>query len=445
MKRFATCVPAIVAAGFLLGCGGGGEMSESLPDRGTIYRTGTVTDLVALGARKLSEDEFRSEIVGKRLRNTGDVDEGARRPGEGWIWKIGADGTSRSWSDRGTDDWQAESTWTFENGQYCRNRVGDTDAPGCSSVYELNGVYRFTGDEPDGLAGWSVEVGGWDAGQLLHDGETLTARHVAGVLHDKEDGTTALRDFDFSIGLDGNGRYVVTMAGLEHTFTEAEIRTDGRGSARSGEDHEMSFWHLSGRHDEIVAGHSMGEHFLLFETMRDMVRPGSDPELWGYVLVGNPTSGLGAMRDVTATYDGFGLARIDLYPARGYEGRDQRDTYWGDATLTADFGNSTISGRLHDFTVQRGGEDGRAPVEGLVMTVPVTAFDAASFSGDFEVSGLGADESLAASYEGSFYGVDAPAVFGTISGTGRFDGAPANAIGFFAACETRQCSSGEQQ
>ena len=279
-----------------------------------------------------------------------------------------------------------------------------------------------------------------DAGQILNDGETLAARHVAGMLHDKESGTTELRDFDWSIRLNDNGQYVVTMAGLEHTFTEAEVRTDGRGSAKSSEDHELTFWHLSGRHDEITAGHSMAEHFLLFETKRDIVQSGSDPELWGYVLVGNPTSNLSAMKDMTATYDGFGLGRIDVYPAQGYEGRDQRNTYWSDVTLTANFGNSTISGRLHDFMLQRGGEDGRDPVEGLVMTLPDTTFDAASFSGDFEVSGLGTDESLAASYEGSFYGPNAPAVFGTISGTGRINGAASTAIGFFAACETRQCS-----
>ena len=84
--------------------------------------------------------------------------------------------------------------------------------------------------------------------------------------------------------------------------------------------------------------------------------------------------------------------------------------------------------------LQRGGEDGRDPVEGLVMTMTETTFDAASFSGDFEVSVLGKDESLTVSYEGSFYGPNAPSVFGTISGTGRINGAASTAIGFFAAC-----------
>ena len=101
---------------------------------------------------------------------------------DGWTWKINADGTAGSRGAKG--EWESFSEWWFENGRYCRHGAGESAATaGCSSVYELDGVYRFGSDtdpdNPGGLAGWSVEVGGWNAGKLLYDGETLNARNLS--------------------------------------------------------------------------------------------------------------------------------------------------------------------------------------------------------------------------------------------------------------------------
>jgi len=239
-----------------------------------------------------------------------------------------------------------------------------------------------------------------DAGTLLSMGETLRARHVAGLRHDRAGGTTEPDDGDwgFSLRLDGDGRYVMTMAGVEHAFTDEEFDpggNNGRGSARSVEDHGMGFTFVSARHDEIEAGNSDGEHRMILDARSNDVSPGRDAELRGYVVLGNTTPAADFSRlagtTATATYGGdyrdtesgkFALARLEVFPSAGQDGSpDGGAVYLSNVTLTADFGTGTISGKLHDF--RTGGE----AVEGLEMTMPETPFSGASFGGDFEISG----------------------------------------------------------
>ncbi|MXX89541.1 MAG: hypothetical protein F4213_20290 [Boseongicola sp. SB0677_bin_26] len=431
--RWSTLAVTVAGMALLAGCGGGKGTSQDdtgqptmqtpdLPDRDTIYQTSTVADLVALGARKLTEGDFRSEIVGKRLRNSGDVDDGAHGPSEGWYWTIKPDGTSDSWSGKGTDDWSSPSVWTFEDGQYCRRAAGSNADYGCSTVYELNGVYRWSDSgDPDSLSNWSVEIGGWDAGALLYDGKTLTARNVAAMRLDFPEGTSNVIDpVEFSMRRTKDGEYVVMLDGLEHTFTRDQRKSWGLDANYIQEhdddpdEHDMSvsFWSTS--HEELDAGHSRGEHFAVFKAARDAEfhEHGTNPELQTFVVIGNPTLDFdfSRMNGVTATYQG-GFAALELFTKSfddfDWDSDDRlRLRSREGVTLTANFANSTISGNITGFR----DEDADVPY-GVTLTMPETAFSADGFSGDFAVSGGVVN---AASYDASFWGPDANHVVGTI-------------------------------
>ena len=228
----------------------GGTMPEDLPDREVIYAVGTVAELEALGARRLTEDEFSSEVVGKRLRAA---------PGGGFVWKINEDGTSITRS--AGEEWRVSdpgTRWTFENGQYCR--------PSCSAVYELDGVFRFTdSDDPESLSGWAVEEGGWEVGELLYDEETLRARHVAAARLDHQRGKTEIIDpVDFSMRRTEEGEYVVTLDGFQHTFTRDQRTEHGARGGNDDLDIEFSVfgWPRRNFNENLDAGHSRGEHVM---------------------------------------------------------------------------------------------------------------------------------------------------------------------------------------
>ncbi|MYA87085.1 MAG: hypothetical protein F4X97_01275 [Boseongicola sp. SB0662_bin_57] len=424
----------------LAGCGGGGNgggtskdetgqptmQTPDLPDSDTIYRTSTVADLEALGARKLTESDFRSEIVGKRLRNVGGVNSGATPDGQGWLWTFRPDGTVHSRSAKGRFEseggWESNLDWWFANGQQCQR--GSDDEIGCRTVYELNGVYRWSdGENPDNLTGWSVGEAAWDAGALLYDGETLTARNVAAMRLDFPEGTSNVIDpVEFSMRRTKDGEYVVMLDGLEHTFTRDQ-RTSWGLDANYIQEHDddpdehdmsVSFWSTS--HEELDAGHSRGEHFAVFKAARDAEfhEHGTNPELRTFVVIGNPTLDFSRMNGMTATYQG-GFAAMELL-TKSFDDFD-----WNSddrvrlrsregITLTANFADSTISGNITGFR----DEDANVSYDGT-LTIPATSFTADGFSGDFAFSSDDPDNAVTASYDASFWGPDANAVVGTIS------------------------------
>lgn len=102
----------------------------------------TAAEFVALGARKMTADEFMQRVVGRTM------DEG------GWTWNINADGTHSSAAKDGS--WtDAGGTWQMSGDQYCRESPGNPMA--CSDVYMIGDYLRVAG--PDGaLAGWTVKV-----------------------------------------------------------------------------------------------------------------------------------------------------------------------------------------------------------------------------------------------------------------------------------------------
>ena len=150
----------------LSGCGGGGSNDGGMmsgdgsgdplpavieaagPDPArleTIMGVETGSKFLAMGARSLSGAEIRAELVEKTL---GDIDVS-------WTWDIRDDQTAPSRANDGS--WTNTSIWEIRNEQYCR---GLTMPDACSTVYELDGVYRF-GDAPtegDELAAWGVVI-----------------------------------------------------------------------------------------------------------------------------------------------------------------------------------------------------------------------------------------------------------------------------------------------
>ena len=115
--------------------------SSSVVSRAAIANAGSPSELLSMGARKLSASDIRSELVGQKL------DEG------GWTWNINGDGTGSSRSNDGS--WTSTSTWDISGDQYCRQ--GEDFPRKCSDIYELGGIFRFS-DTADTLAGWSVSI-----------------------------------------------------------------------------------------------------------------------------------------------------------------------------------------------------------------------------------------------------------------------------------------------
>ena len=395
-----------------------------------------VADLLELGARKLSEADIRSEIISERLRERSRDDDGEWFLS--WIWKHNEDGTAISRAARGA--WEVPSTWWIANDQYCRGNEGE-DFNRCSSVYELDGVYRFTetadDGDPNNLSGWSVVAGAWDAGQLLYDGETLNARNLSAMRLIHQDGEAELIDpVDFSIRRTEGGDYVVTLDGFGHTFTPDQRNSTGAEGPSEALDIEFSVYGSARRdfNENLDAGHSGGNHVIILGADRDHEEiAGQDPWLRTFATFGNPITDFSRMNDVTATYSG-GWAWLEGYvssfDADNFDWDEDLTKLWSDdMAFTADFSNGTISGRIQNFKDWDSGE-----AFDMTLTMPETSFGTQAFSGGFDVSGETLDQTTA-SYDASFWGPDATQLAGTmsISGTEINDGdsTPFAGVGHF--------------
>ena len=105
-----------------------------------VQEVNTGAEILAMGGRKLSENEIHSTLVGKTL------DEGS------WTWSILENGKARSSANDGS--WSSETNWYIKNDQYCRE---SPDFPRkCSDVYELSGFIRFS-EVGDQLSSWTVQ------------------------------------------------------------------------------------------------------------------------------------------------------------------------------------------------------------------------------------------------------------------------------------------------
>ena len=135
---------ALISLG-LAACGAATYDADGNPVNQTAVRNAnTIPELLFLGARQLSGDELRSELVDHTL------------VADGWTRDINNDGTAASRADDGS--WAIASTWHISGNQYCDMTTSESTAS-CSDVYELGGIYRFSmPDAPGFLNGWAVTV-----------------------------------------------------------------------------------------------------------------------------------------------------------------------------------------------------------------------------------------------------------------------------------------------
>jgi hypothetical protein len=100
----------------------------------------TATEIMALGATKLSAAQFREYVVDKTL------DEG------GWTWVISSDGTNSSAAD--DKSWtEGPSPWWMKGNQYCIETDGKDN---CRDVYMIGTYLRF--GQGEDLGGWTVKI-----------------------------------------------------------------------------------------------------------------------------------------------------------------------------------------------------------------------------------------------------------------------------------------------
>ena len=276
-----------------------------------------------------------------------------------------------------------------------------------------------------------------DAGQILNDGETLTARNISTMRIDHQGGTAALIDpVDFTIMRTAAGKYVVTLDGFEHTYTRDQRHDVGAQAPGDALDMEFRVYGSTRRdfHENVDEGHTNGHHLTIWEVTRDHEEiQGTDPQLRAFGTFGNPTTNFDHMTDMTATYTG-GWVWLPIFAAEfeanNFNWDEDRGNYWtDDVAFTANFSNSTISGRIQGFREW----DTEEPYD-VTLTMPETSFGTEALQGNFTVSG--AVREATAKYDASFWGPDANKFAGTISIQGIVDdgepgGLPVVGIGHF--------------
>ena len=272
--------------------------------------------------------------------------------------------------------------------------------------------------------------------QILHDGETLAAHHVAAVL--TEVGTNRAIEWDeFNIGRIDADAYVFEVNGLTYAFG----LEDEEGYSNNGRQLDLVAEDSSGR--EYASGRlrysnpERDEHAIV-------IRHTSEAPNWrGFAIAGNRSHQIDETRMGTATYnDGFST-QLEIYQPEGQIWSRYRDVYWAyDGQLVADFDAMTISGQFDEwYTDARGrDENGDWPSIDISATLESAPITADGFTGAFSVTGVGLDGTFDATYEGSFYGPAAEDAAGVISGTyTEMPGQAANpVIGWFFAGQSEE-------
>lgn len=262
--------------------------------------------------------------------------------------------------------------------------------------------------------------------EMLADGETLTARHIAGWTTNSARDTATLSDWDmYTVRLNDSGQYVVMIDGVEHTYTEAERNSFGYES--EGARIAMYCWTCddSGELDEHRG------YFAVLDTGRNVLSF-EEERINGFAVVGNATDWNAATEAGTASYTG-GNAVVRGTSADFNDGDNPNrrlDFRRGRPQLIANFDTSMISGTIDGF---RDYEEEGEPFVDWYLTIPQTPFGSDGFSGDFAVHDLEPDTSASVAYEASFFGPDADNVAGTISGTATAGGSPYVLYGHFYA------------
>ena len=320
----------------------------------------TVSEFLSLGARQLSGDEIRAELVGQTL------DEG------GWTWDINEDGTAPARAD--DLSWIVPSTWYISGNQYCRDNDGET-ATRCSNVYELDGVYRFSeSDDPEVLSGWSVTIA-----LTTSDGLTASsgapvyaASGIAGLLESLlPDGTMEFpvvsnsieRNFEdntvspysggsqiTSISSDGNGGFRLTALVDGEDFPihfPADSFTDEGGYERFMVEIDGDEFKLNGRQGAFkYADKTRGSAYNAYYNVLELDAPSGDGNNVRILFSFGARTPAEGMPKGTATY--YGWLSVDTWNADDADHELFRQ-YEGALTLAADLSGGSISGSVNQM------------------------------------------------------------------------------------------------
>ena len=419
----------------LAGCGGGGGDSPSTidpPADGMDGQQDTVSEFLSLGARQLSGDEIKAELVGQTL------------DGPGWTWNINEDGTAPSRGDDSSEVWP--STWYISGNQYCRDNDGET-ATRCSNVYELDGVYRFSeSDDPEVLSGWSVTIA-----LTTSDGLTASsgapvyaASGIAGLLESLlPDGTMEFpvvsnsieRNFEdntvspysggsqiTSISSDGSGGFHLTALVDGEDFPihfPADSFTDEGGYERFMVEIDGDEFKLNGRQGAFkYADKTRGSAYNAYYNVLELDAPSGDGNNVRILFSFGARTPAEGMPKGTATY--YGWLSVDTWNADDADHELFRQ-YDGDLTLAADLSDSSMSGSVNRMRYKLDGgsrsdmsEDNRLDItNGRIVNGRFVA----DWQGQGPEGGI-ADtvRGLEGQILGEFYGPGAEEVAGVVNG-----------------------------
>ena len=263
-------------------------------------------------------------------------------------------------------------------------------------------------------------------GQLLQDGETLSAHHTAAVrgqlgkiISMKWDEFDVLRADGDAAVLNANGLTYELPLDDDDGFVRSNRSVNYEGRADNGEWFaEIKLYYVHPEREE---------HMVLARLESD------SPQWRGYAVAGNRSHQVDDMRSGTATYDGDVQAKIDVYQGDASATWSRyRDHFFSDnGSLAADFDTGTISGQFTNW--MRDIDNGEESVD-FTATLESAPITADGFTGALILTGADLDGEANASYEGSFYGPEAENVAGVFSGTYTSPGeAPGAMIGYFAA------------
>ncbi|MCV2863958.1 transferrin-binding protein-like solute binding protein [Defluviimonas sp. WL0075] len=284
---------------------------------------------------------------------------------------------------------------------------------------------------------YSVDAG--TAGKALEDGKTLVAQKgaVAGMALNFDTHTAGLADSTFELKKNADGELTMVVDGVEYAFAPgdryvepSDMQIYGYNAKPGGSDIWLSNWRRT--LDEALDPND--PHYA--DIWDYYINSGTQPDQYGFAVVGTETrpSDIGSLP--TATYNG--RARIMALPNDGDpDFSTARTQVRGDMEMTADFGAATIAGSIYNIETRPAGGSSFDPTLGSI-SMDETDIVGNSFDGtltpdaDLRTSlDLSADTS--GTYSGRFYGPNAEEVAGTLTITGA-DGTgtdPFSGVGFF--------------
>ncbi len=282
-------------------------------------------------------------------------------------------------------------------------------------------------------------VAALDGGETLHAYNEImsSALMVGGAGGGVESG----EDPDFSIRRNTDGDIVVSVNGVETTFTDTHNEGWGykQEAGAPGDPEYTLYAHSAGTVDAVLDE----DHPNYTESHHQMWRywwyPGSgEASTVGYGIVGTETTSSAlearaSAADPTATYTGWAAADVAQTADE-----NQRGQIAGDLTLSANFGTAKISGVIDNLEKDPFGTPD--PITGGEIQLVETDISTTNgFFGDVtanqttidEFGGGASEGDVLGTYGGKFYGPDA----GEVAGVFSIDQDDVVAAGAFSATE----------